>query len=227
MNSNLYIVSTPIGNLKDVTYRALNVLSEVNIIACEDTRITRRLLSHYKIKNKMIVYNDFNSKRKVHELVKLIKEGNSIALVSDAGTPCISDPGYRLVNTAHLESINVVSVPGPSSVHAALSISGLPTDNYFFQGFLPKKKGRKTKFENLNKLDCTIIIFESPKRLKKTLLNIYEELGNRIVSVCKEITKIYERVYIDNIENIIQVFSSINPKGEYVILIAKKDYKLK
>ena len=153
--------------------------------------------------------------------------GNSIALVSDAGTPCISDPGYRLVNNAHLESINVVSVPGPSSVHAALSISGLPTDNYFFQGFLPKKKGRKTKFESLNKLDCTIIIFESPKRLKKTLLNIHQELGNRIVSVCKEITKIYERVYIDNIENIIEVFSSVNPKGEYVILIAKKDYKLK
>ena len=108
-----------------------------------------------------------------------------------------------------------------------LSISGLPTDNYFFQGFLPKKKGRKTKFESLNKLDCTIIIFESPKRLKKTLLNIHQELGNRIVSVCKEITKIYERVYIDNIENIIEVFSSVNPKGEYVILIAKKDYKLK
>lgn len=227
MDSTLYIVSTPIGNLKDVTHRALDVLSEVNIIACEDTRITKRLLSHYEIKNRMLVYNDYNSKRKVDELIKLLRDGNSLALVSDAGTPCISDPGYRLVNAAHLQSINVVSVPGPSSVHAALSISGLPTDNYFFQGFLPKKKGRKTKFEDLSKLNCTIVIFESPKRLKKTLLNIYQELGNRIVSICKEITKIYERVYIDDVESIIQIFSSVNPKGEYVILIAKKEYKLR
>jgi len=227
LDSTLYIVSTPIGNLKDVTHRALDVLSEVNIIACEDTRITKRLLSHYEIKNRMLVYNDYNSKRKVDELIKLLRDGNSLALVSDAGTPCISDPGYRLVNAAHLQSINVVSVPGPSSVHAALSISGLPTDNYFFQGFLPKKKGRKTKFEDLSKLNCTIVIFESPKRLKKTLLNIYQELGNRIVSICKEITKIYERVYIDDVESIIQIFSSVNPKGEYVILIAKKEYKLR
>ena len=227
MDSNLYIVSTPIGNLKDVSYRAIHILTEVNIIACEDTRITARLLSHYKIKNKMVVYNDYNSQRKVDELINLLKSGNSLALVSDAGTPCISDPGYRLVNAAHHESINVVSIPGPSSVHAALSISGLPTDNYFFQGFLPKKKGRKTKFEDLRKLNCTIVIFESPKRVKKTLLHIYEELGNRVVSVSKEITKIYETVYVDEIENIIEVFSSINPKGEYVILVAKNEYKLK
>ena len=227
MNSNLYIVSTPIGNLKDVTYRALDILSEVSIIACEDTRITKRLLSHYKIKNKLIVYNDFNSKRKVDELVKLIKEGNSIALVSDAGTPCISDPGYRLVNNAHLESINVVSVPGPSSVHAALSISGLPTDNYFFQGFLPKKKGRKTKFEFLKMLPCTTVIFESPKRVVKTLNDIKEYMGShRIVSIHREMTKMYEEAFIGSVDQAVDFFSNKNPKGEFVLIISKEGYEL-
>tara|TARA_B100000686_G_C16057649_1_gene603046 strand:- start:26 stop:553 length:528 start_codon:yes stop_codon:yes gene_type:complete len=175
----------------------------------------------------MIVYNDYNSKRKVNELVNFLKDGSTLALVSDAGTPCISDPGYRLVNAAHSHSINVVSIPGASSVNAALSISGLPTDNYFFQGFLPKKKGRKTKFNQLKDINCTIVIFESPKRIKKTLLDIHHYLGNRIVSVCKEITKLYEKVYVDKLEEIINVFSEINPKGEYVILIAKKEYELK
>tara|TARA_B110000438_G_C15703935_1_gene602320 strand:- start:298 stop:981 length:684 start_codon:yes stop_codon:yes gene_type:complete len=227
LNATLYIVSTPIGNLKDISSRALDVLSNVNIIACEDTRITRRLLSHYNIKNKMVVYNDYNSKRKVEGLIDYLQDGNTLALVSDAGTPCISDPGYRLVNAAHIHSINVVSVPGASSVHAALSISGLPTDNYFFQGFLPKKKGRKTKFDDLSKLNCTIVIFESPKRVKKTLLYIHEKLGNRIVSVCKEITKMYETVYFGKLDKIIKDFSEINPKGEYVILIAKSEYELK
>ena len=221
----IILLTTPIGNLADISSRALKVLSDVNIIACEDTRITRRLLSYYNIKNKMIVYNDFNSKRKVDKLIKYLENSNNIALVSDAGTPCISDPGYRLINAAHAHSINVVSVPGASSVHAALSISGLPTDNYFFQGFLPKKKGRKTKFDQLNNFNCTIVIFESPKRLKKTLLDIHKYLGDRIVSVCKEITKMYEKVYVDKIDKIIKIFSEINPKGEYVILVAKKEYK--
>ena len=139
-------------------------------------------------------------------IIKKLIDGENIALLSDAGTPCISDPGYRLVNAAHSCSINVVSVPGASSVHAALSISGLPTDNYFFQGFLPKKKGRKTKFNQLENLNCTIVIFESPKRIKKTLLDIHNYLGNRVVSLCKEITKMYEKVYVNKIEKIIDIF---------------------
>ena len=226
MSGYLYIVSTPIGNLKDISSRALTTLSEVDLIACEDSRISRKLLSHYKIKNKLITYNNFNEINMMKKIYNYLLEDKNIALISDAGTPCISDPGYRLVNMATLNNIKVLSIPGASSVHAALSISGLPTDNFFFQGFLPKKKGRKTKFETLKELECTIILFESPKRIKKTFKDIHFYLGNRVVSVCKEITKIYEKVYLDDINNIISFFDDVNPKGEYVILIAKEDYKL-
>ncbi len=226
MSGHLYIVSTPIGNLQDISSRALTILSEVNFIACEDTRISRKLLSHYKIKNKLIIYNNYNEINMVEKIHNYLLDNKDIALISDAGTPCISDPGYRIVNKATLSNIPVLSVPGASSVHAALSISGLPTDNYFFQGFLPKKKGRKTKFEKLKELDCTIILFESPKRIKKTFNDINYYLGNRVVSVCKEITKVYEKVYLNNIEDIINIFDEINPKGEFVILIAKENYKL-
>ena len=226
MPGDLYIVSTPIGNLKDISHRALTILSDVDIIACEDTRVSNKLLTHYKIKNKLIFYNDYNERKMVDKVYNYLLEDNDIALISDAGTPCISDPGYRIVNKATLNNINVISIPGASSVHAALSISGLPTDNYFFQGFLPKKKGRKTKFEQLKELDCTIVIFESPKRIKKTFKDINFYLGNRVVSVCKELTKLYEKVYLNDIENIINIFNDISPKGEYVILIAKENYKL-
>ena len=190
MFGKLYITSTPIGNLKDISSRALSILSSVDIIACEDTRVTRKLLSHYKINNKLITYNDINCLRMINPIIKFLKDNKNIALVSDAGTPCISDPGYRLINKAHLNEIEVISIPGPSAVHSALSISGLPSDTYFFQGFLPKKKGRKTKFEFLKELPCTVIIFESPKRIKKTLSDINYHMGNRVVSICKEISKI-------------------------------------
>ena len=227
MAGKLYIVSTPIGNLKDITSRAISVLSSVNVIACEDTRVTRKLLHCYDIKNKTITYNDFNSLKMSDKIIDLLNENNDIALVSDAGTPCISDPGYRLINKTHLNKIEVVSVPGASSVHAALSISGLPSDTYFFQGFLPKKKGRKTKFDFLKTLECSVIIFESPKRIKKTLNDIYLNMGNRAISICKEITKMYEKVYFDELENIMKIFSEFNPKGEYVIIVAKEGYKFK
>tara|TARA_B100001750_G_C15390643_1_gene537241 strand:+ start:224 stop:907 length:684 start_codon:yes stop_codon:yes gene_type:complete len=227
LSGKLYIVSTPIGNLQDITSRAITVLSTVEIIACEDTRVTRKLLNFYNIKNKLITYNDFNSLKMSEKIVDILEEGQNVALVSDAGTPCISDPGYRLVNRAHLKKIEVVSIPGASSVHSALSISGLPSDAYFFQGFLPKKKGRKTKFDFLKSLECSIIIFESPKRLKKTLSDIYINMGNRVISICKEISKIYETVYLDKAKNLIEFFSEVNPKGEYVIVISKEGYKLK
>ncbi len=226
MSGILYIVSTPIGNLQDITYRALSTLKEVDIIACEDTRVTRKLLSKYSIKNKLITYNDVNERRMTDSIVSKLINGQNIALVSDAGTPCISDPGYRLVNSSILKDINVVSIPGPSSVQSALSISGLPSDSYYFQGFLPRKKGRKTKMEKLKQYDCTIIIFESPKRVKKTLNDIHFYFGNRVVSVCKEISKIYEKVFMDNIENLINLFESQNLKGEYVILVAKEGYQI-
>ena len=227
MSGKLYIVSTPIGNLQDITSRALTILSSVEIIACEDTRVTKKLLHHYNIKNKLFTYNDFNSLKMSEKLVYFLEKGQNVALVSDAGTPCISDPGYRLVNNAHLKKIEVISIPGASSVQSALSISGLPSDAYFFQGFLPKKKGRKTKFDFLSSLECSIIIFESPKRIKKTLNDIHINMGNRVISICKEISKMYEKVYLDEVKNMIDVFSTFNPKGEYVIIISKEGYKLK
>ena len=170
MEGTLYIISTPIGNLKDITHRALDILKSVDFLACEDTRVTRKLLSHYKISSKLLSYNDINEKSMVGKLIKRLSNNENIGLVSDAGTPGISDPGYRLVNACHIKKINVVSIPGASSVIASLSVSGLPTDNFYFCGFLPKKKGRKTKFESLLSIPGTIVIFESPYRVLKTTI---------------------------------------------------------
>jgi len=223
----LYIISTPIGNLGDITYRALEVLKNLDCLACEDTRVTKKLLNHYKINLRLISYNDINEKSMFGKLTERLNNNENIGLVSDAGTPGISDPGYRLVNACHIKNINVVSIPGASSAIASLSISGLPTDNFYFCGFLPKKKGRKTKFEFLLSIPGTIVIFESPYRVLKTLNDIYSYMGNRVVSVCKELTKIHESVFLGNVKDIINNFDNKNKlKGEFVILISKEGYKL-
>ncbi len=223
----LYIVATPIGNLSDISDRAKEVLSEVNLIAAEDTRVSRKILKKFTINNKMMVYNNFNESRQVNKIVELLKEGNNIALVSDAGTPCISDPGYLLVNECRKNDINVLSIPGPSSLISALSTSGLPSDSFYFEGFLPKKKGRKTKFEFLNTLPCTIVIFESPRRVLKTLSNIKEYMGDeRIISIHREMTKMYEEVFLGTIPESIDYFSNKKPKGEFVLVLAREGYKL-
>ncbi len=225
MQGTLYIVSTPIGNLSDISFRALEILEEVDLIAAEDSRITKRLLNNYKIKNSFIAYNNYNENKRYFDLIEKLKDGKNIALVSDAGTPCISDPGYKVVNTAKTLGINVVTIPGASSVIAALSISGLPSDKFFFEGFLPKKKGRNKRFDFLVSLDCTIIIFESPRRILKTLNDIFNNLGNRVIGLCKELTKLHENVKIGYVENIIsEGLDSI--KGEYIILVANKKYKI-
>ena len=223
MAGKLYIVSTPIGNLNDISKRALEVLSDANAIAAEDSRITNRLLNHYNIKNKIISYNNFNENTKFEYLLDLLRNNLNIALVSNAGTPCISDPGYRIVNGAIKENIEVLSVPGPSSVTSALSISGIPSDKFYFEGFLPKKKGRQKRLNYLKSLDCTIIIFESPNRIVKTLFEIEEKLGNRVVSICKEVTKIHESVTVGYVKDIKKSFSD-SIKGEHIILIAKEGY---
>ena len=225
MSGNLYIVSTPIGNLDDISFRALKILEEVDIIAAEDSRISRRILEHYKIKNTFISYNNYNENKKYLHLIDILKDNKNIALVSDAGTPCISDPGYKIVNAAKIEGINVIAVPGPSSVISALSISGLPSDKFYFEGFLPKKKGRNKRFSYLEELDCTIIIFESPRRLFKTLNDIFDVLGNRVVAVCKELTKLHEDVKIGYLDKLIPK-EDIPLKGEYIILIANKKYRI-
>ena len=226
MLGDLYIVSTPIGNLNDVSKRSIDVLNDVDLIAAEDTRVTKKILSTYKIKNKLITYNIFNEFNQSNKILKLLLDGNNVALVSDSGTPCISDPGYRIVNSALLNNIKVLSIPGPSSVISALSISGLPTDKFYFEGFLPKKKGLKKRLDFLSTLDATIIIFESPKRLVKTLIKIESIMGNRIISVCKEITKYYETTFLGDIISIIDTLENKSIKGEYVILVAKEGYSL-
>ena len=225
MAGTLYIVATPIGNLKDITKRSLEVLKNVDLIAAEDTRITKRLLNHFDIKNNLISYNDYNENKKYQYLLDVLKSNKDIAIVSDAGTPCISDPGYRIVNAANLLGFSVVTIPGASSVIAALSISGLPSDSFYFEGFLPKKKGRTKRLNYLKELDCTVIIFESPKRLLKTLNDILSILGNRVVSLCKELTKLHENVKLGYLDNIIQELDA-GIKGEYVVLIAKKKYSI-
>ena len=227
MCGNLYIVSTPIGNLNDISNRALEILSEVKFIAVEDTRVSKRLLNKYNINNQLIIYNTFNESKQCNKIIELLKEGDNIALITDAGTPCISDPGYLLVNACRKKEINVFSIPGASSAIASLSISGLPSDSFYFEGFLPKKKGRQAKFNFLNTLECTIIIFESPKRILKTLIDIGNYMGQkRRISIHKEITKMYEEVFWGSVYESIQYFTDKICKGEFIIIVAKKDYSL-
>jgi len=222
---SLYIVSTPIGNLNDITKRSLEVLRNVDLIAAEDTRVTKRLLNHFDIKNNLISYNNYNENKKYQYLLDVLKSNKDIAVVSDAGTPCISDPGYKIVNAANILGFNVLTVPGPNSAIAALSISGLPCDAFYFQGFLPKKKGRTKRLNYLKELDCTIIIFESPKRLLKTLNDISFVLGNRVVSLCKELTKLHENIIFGYLDNVIKELDT-QIKGEYIILVAKEKYNI-
>ena len=225
MLGNLFVVATPIGNLEDISLRALDILKQVDVIAAEDTRVTIKILNEYDIKKKLTSLHVNNEKYKVDKIIDYLNEGKDVAVVSDAGTPCISDPGYLLVNKARKNNIPVYSIPGPSSVIAALSISGLPSERFVFEGFLPKKKGRQTKIEKLSNLDSTIILFESPHRLLKTLKDLFDIFGNRWISICKEISKINESNFFGEIDLAISEFQKLSKiKGEYVLIIAKKGY---
>ena len=222
----LYVIGTPIGNLSDLTFRAETTLKAVNLIAAEDTRTSKKLLRHYNIDTPLIAYHDNNEINQARNLVNKLNFGDSIAIISDAGTPCISDPGYRVVNLAKKERVEVITIPGPSAVTAALSISGLPTDHFYFEGFLPPKKGRRTRFELLESLPATVVIFESPHKVLRTLRDIHNYLGNRIISVCRELTKIFEESFLGTVEDAENYFSKSKPKGEFVALVAKKGYTL-
>ena len=226
MAGTLYVVGTPIGNLTDLTFRAELTLKAVNLIAVEDTRTSRKLLENYNINTPLIAYHENNEINQARKLVDKLKNGDSIAIISDAGTPGISDPGYRIVNLASKEKIEVIAIPGPSAVTAALSVSGIPTDHFYFEGFLPPKKGRKKRFELLESLPATVVIFESPKRIIKTLRDIQNLLGNRIISVCRELTKMYEETFLGTVTDAEIYFSKSKPKGEFVLLVAKKGYTL-
>ena len=226
MEGKLYVVASPIGNMGDISKRAIDTLSEVDIIAAEDTRVTKKILNKYNINAHMQSYHENNEIGKSDHLVEQLKMGHDIAIISDAGTPCLSDPGYRLINKARKNNINVLSVPGPSSITSALSISGLPTDSFYFCGFLPKKKGRKSKLNFLSQLPTTLIVLEAPYRIVKTLNDIYEIMGDRVVSVCREMTKKYEQNFFGKLIQVKAKLDKVNIKGEFVIMIAKDGYGL-
>jgi len=198
----IYIVSTPIGNLGDFTQRAVEILSTVSLIAAEDTRRTRILLNRYEIQTPLSSYNSYNKFKKGPLFMSRLKKGESIALVSDAGTPGVSDPLYHLVQLAIDEGVSVNAVPGPSALLAALTVSGLPMDKFVFEGFLPRKKGRATRLAKLAEEKRTLVIFESPNRIQKTLKDILTVFGNRQVAIARELTKIHEETIRGNLEDI-------------------------
>jgi len=222
MRGSLLIVATPIGNLEDITLRALRILKEVDLIACEDTRKTRKLLSHYGIRKKRLVsFFEANETRRVPEIVDCLSHGKDVALVSNAGTPGISDPGYRLIDRLVREDFPLSVVPGPCAFVSALVISGLPIDSFFFKGFLPRRPGRRKKdLNNLKDYKNTIIFYESPYRLKKTLLDIKEILGERRVAVVKELTKKFEHIWRGSTSEVLEAIDNEKVlKGEYVIIV--------
>jgi len=219
----LNVVSTPIGNLEDISRRAIATLTNSDIIVAEDTRHTKKLLNHYNISAFIISYFEHNKHQQIPKILNFLKEGKNISLVSDAGTPGISDPAYRLVRQAINENIKIQSVPGASSVLAALIPSGLPTDRFIFEGFLPPKKGRKRILDDLSKFDGTVIFFENPKRLHRTLNDILVSFGERPCVLARELTKIHEEFLRDNISNMISNIDNISLKGEMVVLIGKDD----
>jgi len=220
MTVTLDIVSTPIGNLKDATYRSLELLSDVDLIAAEDTRRTGVLLKHYKIKTPLTSFNSYNQAKKSDRLIARLKEGHNLALVSDAGTPGVSDPLYHLVRAALAEYVSVVSLPGPSAVLAALTISGLPVNRFVFEGFLPRKKGRKKLIEDLVQEKRTIVLFESPHRIAKTLNELYQAMGDRKAVLARELTKIHEEVIRGTLEDLAVVAEEQKLKGEITLVIS-------
>ena len=222
----LFVVGTPIGNLADITYRAIDVLNNVEFIFAEDTRVSKKLLNHYSIDKKIYSYHDYSRDSEVINLINILLDGSNVALISDAGTPTISDPGYRLIRQCIKKGIDVIPIPGPSAVTAALSVAGLPSDSFTFIGFLPQKKGRVKKIEQLNDIENTIIVFESPHRILKTLNQFLEILGNRQVVIGRELTKLYEEIIRGNLKEIIQRISDKSLKGEIVIMIGKNDDRI-
>lgn len=220
MSGILYIVSTPIGNLEDISFRAIRILKEVAIIAAEDTRRTQKLCAFYQIVTPLTSYHDFNKEEKTEVLLHRLQEGNSIALVCDAGTPLVSDPGYFLVNAAVKANISLVPIPGPSSVLAALCISGLPTDRFIFEGFVPRKPGAREKFfEKLEQEIGTIIVFETQHRILKTLRAIHKTMGNRHIVLTRELTKLNEEIIRGNVAEVSQTLEGKTLKGEITLLI--------
>ena len=218
----LYVVATPIGNLSDLTYRAQYILSHVDLIAAEDTRTSGILLRHYGVKTKLKSYHSYNLKTETPKLVGLLQQNKSIALISDAGTPGISDPGYQLVQACIENNISTIPIPGASALTAALPVSGLQINRFVFEGFLPLKKGRKTRLELLSHEDRTVVIYESPHRIKKTVDNLYEYFGDRNCVMARELTKKFEEIYRGKLSELKTRLEDKKAKGEIVLMIAAK-----
>ena len=219
----LYIVSTPIGNLEDITFRAIRILKDSSLIAAEDTRRSKVLLSHYNISTPTISYYEHNRYTRIPKLIDNLIDGKDIALITDAGTPGISDPAYRLIRAAINSDCRVESIPGASASLAALVASGLPTDRFIFEGFLPHKKGRKGKLEKVKDIDATIIFYESPNRLVRTLKDILEYIGDRPIAIGRELSKKFEEIMRGRVSDILSHYNTNKPKGEFVIVIGKDD----
>ncbi len=224
MEHSLYIVSTPIGNLKDITIRALEILKDAGFIACEDTRVTGILLNHYEIKKELVSLNAANEAQKLDYILERIKNGESCALVSDAGTPTVSDPGIRLISAAINSGINVVTVPGPSAVTAALTLAGLPTNSFVFEGFIPQKKGRQKKLKELALERRTVVLYESTYRIEKLINELNEYIPGRWVVVCREMTKKFEETWRGYPKDILDSLANKVTKGEFAIVIAPADW---
>ena len=223
MSGTLFVVGTPIGNMEDMTYRAIRTLQEVDFITAEDTRVTMKLLNKFGIKNKLISYHDHSTRQVTENIIDHIANGQNCAIVTDAGMPCISDPGEILVKMCHERGIPVKVVPGPSAVVSALAISGLNTSRFTFEGFLSVTK--KQRYEHLEMLvdePRTMIFYEAPHKLKSTLKDMYQYFGDRRISLCREITKVYEEVFQTTLKQAIEFYEMNNPKGEFVLVLEGK-----
>ena len=224
----LYLVPTPVGNLEDITLRAIRVLKEADLILCEDTRTSGILLKHYDIHNNLLSHHKFNEHQTLEPLITRLESGQTIALITDAGTPAISDPGFLLVRECVRHDIEVQCLPGATAFVPALVSSGLPDDRFCFEGFLPQKKGRQTRLNALHDEERTMIFYESPYRLVKTLQQFVEHFGaEREVSVCREISKVHEESVRGTLAEVLAHFTEVEPKGEIVIVVAGSDEKQK
>jgi 16S rRNA (cytidine1402-2'-O)-methyltransferase len=221
--SQLCIVPTPIGNLEDITLRAIRVLKECDLIIAEDTRVTRNLLNHLGIQKKVISFHTNNEHAQLNEMIRIIQQSTLVALVSDAGTPGISDPGFLLIRACVDQGISLECLPGPTAFVPALVSSGIPCDRFYFEGFLPHKKGRQTRLEYIASMDCTVVLYESPYRLIKTLEQLATHVGgNRKICVSKEISKMFETHFRGTVDQALVHFNTVAIKGEFVLIISKE-----
>lgn len=220
----LYIVATPIGNLEDITLRAIRILKEVDLVLAEDTRKTGFLLSHFEIKKPLVSFFEHSEIKKIPWVIEALKSGKNIALVSDAGTPTLCDPGYKLVRECRKEKLPITTIPGPSSITAALSATSIPHDKFIFLGYLPRKHNERIRiFERLKSLEAAIVFFESPFRILSALQDIKEIIGDKKIAVARELTKKFEEVLEFSVNDAISHFEKVTPKGEFVVILDGKE----